>query len=698
MKAVLVFPPLAGISQPYSSLPALAAFVRRSGRHDIALHDANLEFGLQLLSAEGMASTEERLHERLAALHGRGRQRLDDLEYARVLRASLRAPIVRDHVEAAVNDLRRPATYTDLPRLLRARRVIRDAFALHSEACFPASLSVTFLSDENATAGDIECRVRDPLNPFRTFLLDSCIPALERERPQALGISITFPSQILPAVTLAQLARERLPGVPVIIGGQIPSRWATLPDVEDVFGWCDYLVFGEGETTLETLLDALAHARSLDGVPNLLYRDGTRLVRNRQVLEDVDALPPPDYDGLPLEEYLASEPVFLLSTSRGCYWSRCAFCSVSPSMRGGHRRRSVEALARDIAELRAKYEARCIMFGDDCVPPDTLRALPAVLGDTHVSWECQLRFEPTLTPDLLRGLQEAGCRNLVFGLESYSPSVLRAMGKGIEHPQIARVLDDCRQAGIAFNLQLFFGFPGESEDDARATVDFLVQQMRGAATFSVGTFELQRGSRIAADPACFGLQVAARRSLSIRLEHSPVAEHAVAMKALVERELAARMPIADAPLSLDAHTLLFLHCAGPDAMAQQYGDGPLVRRGSDVRSDRSPSDMVLRRRDDQRVTSIPSVVEGRTLLVLYDYDSDRMVELSPLALWVLQRLDGTRSIADLASAAGEGDEVGAETVRGIVHDLATRGLVHRGAGVTGPASSTSPRSGPQPRR
>jgi hypothetical protein len=484
----------------------------------------------------------------------------------------------------------------------------------------------------------------------------------------------------------------------VIIGGQIPSRWATLPNVEDVFGWCDYLVFGEGETALETLLDALEHARSREQVPNLLYRDGRRLVRNAQVLEDVDALPAPDYEGLPLEQYLASEPVFLLSASRGCYWSRCAFCSVSPSMRGRHRHRSLEALARDIATLRAKHDARCIMFGDDCVPPDTLRALPSVLGDTGVSWECQLRFEPTLTADLLLGLHEAGCRNLVFGLESYAPSVLRAMGKGVKHPQIARILDDCRQAGIAFNLQLFFGFPGESEDDARATVDFLVQQMRGAATFSVGTFELQRGSRIAADPAFFGLRVAAQRNLSIRLEHSPVAEHAVAMKVLVERELAARMPIADASLSLDAHTLLFLHHAGPDAMAQQYDDGVLRRRGSEGRSDRSPSAMVLRRKDDQSVAAIPPVGEGQTLLVLYDYDSDRVVELSPLALWALQQLDGTRSIADLASAAGEGDQVFAETVCGIVDDLAIRGLVHHAAGVAAPASTTSPRSAPQPRR
>ena len=36
----------------------------------------------------------------------------------------------------------------------------------------------------------------------------------------------------------------------------------------------------------------------------------------------------PDFDGLPLERYLAPELVLPLATSHGCYHGKCAFCNV----------------------------------------------------------------------------------------------------------------------------------------------------------------------------------------------------------------------------------------------------------------------------------------------------------------------------------------------------------------------------------
>jgi hypothetical protein len=382
--------------------------------------------------------------------------------------------------------------------------------------------------------------------------------------------------------------------------------------------------------------------------------------------------------------------VFLLSTSRGCYWSACEFCSVSPSMRGRYRQRSIDRVRDDIATLTARHGARCLMFGDDCVRPATLRAVAAICRERPepLSWECQVRFETALTADLLRELQAAGCRNLAFGLESYSPRVLAAMRKGVRHAEIARILDGCRRAGIAFNLQLFFGFPRETEEEARTTVAFLVGQMHGAATFSVGTFELQRGSRIATRPAAFGLRVEPRSSLSIRLPFVPEADHAVAMKQCVERELAARLRFADVPLSLDAHTLLFLHCAGVAAMADQYLESTPARGASVASRRRAPSPRrVVRRKEHQTVAVLPKlgselpaehVVESEAAtrrIVLYDYESDRAVELSPFAFRILQQLDGSRSIRDVSGSYAAAGARGPAIVRGIIQELLVRQVI-----------------------
>ncbi len=682
MRAVLVFPPLVGASQPYSSLPALTAFVRSRGRHQIVQRDANLDFVVHLLSPAELRRAAGRVDERLEAMPTNGASRSDDDGLRRLLTASLKAPIVCDLIERAVEDLRRPDTYRDLGRLQHARRVVRDAFEIHSESCHPASLAIAYLSDEIGTAADLDRRARDTDNPFRGFFADVLLPAIERDNAAAIGLSITYPSQILPAVTLAVLARERLPDVTLVFGGQIASRWSVLPNVDDVFRWCDYLVCFEGETALDTLLSALECGDGLEAVPNLLYRERGRVVRTPTRVENVDALPTPDYGGLPLDRYLAPEPVFLLSTSRGCYWSACEFCSVSPSMRGRYRRRSIAALRRDITALRARHGARCVMFGDDCVAPGTLKQLAGVFRVLPaMSWECQVRFESALTAALLHDLQAAGCRNLAFGLESYSPRVLSSMNKGVRHAEIARILDDCRRAGIAFNLQLFFGFPGETESDARATVAFVVEQMHGAATVSAGTFELQRGSRMASRPQAFGLHVEPQPSLSIRLKYTPHSTDGVAMTQLVERELLARMRFADVPLSLDAHTLLFLHYAGVSAMARQYyGRSTTIEAGSPTLS----PGLVVRRKANQTIRVLSAVTaettparhNGSDRILLYDYDSDRAVELSPLALCVLERLDGSRSVGDVSGSGDSADDDDLPaTIAGIIGELLARQLV-----------------------
>jgi radical SAM superfamily enzyme YgiQ (UPF0313 family) len=48
-------------------------------------------------------------------------------------------------------------------------------------------------------------------------------------------------------------------------------------------------------------------------------------------VEDVNALPTPDFEGLPLSRYLAPAPALPILTGKGCYFNRCKFCDI-PSM------------------------------------------------------------------------------------------------------------------------------------------------------------------------------------------------------------------------------------------------------------------------------------------------------------------------------------------------------------------------------
>ena len=657
MKLALVFPPLADATQPYASLPALAAFLRERGNHIVSVHDVNLGFSLALWTPERLKDAESRILERLHEIEAETSPSIALLEeHTALMTASLKTPLVRERIEEAVADLRRPETFCHLDRLDHAKRVLRDAAEVLGAESPLLRYRVTGLAP-GRIAG-----LTDTVhsNPFATYFAQVTVPQIQTERPDAVGISITYSSQIVPAVALARLLRQHMQHTAIVLGGQMASIWyGGLECWPEVFDWCDYLIGYEGETALDALLTALEHGRSLDGIPNLARREGGVVRKGHFAAEDVNALPVPDYRGLPLNGYLAPEPVFLLNTSRGCYWSRCKFCSVSPSMRRDFRQRPPKLVLRDIQTLQERHSARCISFGDDCVTPATLRALADALPGAGVSWQCEVRFEPGLSRSLLEDLSRAGCRNLIFGLESYSERTLASMDKGIRPQHISRILEDCRGAGIAFNLQLFFGFPGETEAEARETLRFAAGQLHGAATLSFGRFQLQQGSAVACDPAAYGIRILQDSPrLSADIPYEPGPSHALAMEKELAELVLSRTRFRSLPLKIDAHTLLYLAQAGVSSMAAEYYspcfafDMPIDF--GDRKWARSSAQTSGTFRDWQNGGSIRTV--------FYLYDLDRTVELSRLAAWVLGSLREPCSSGELVDFAAAAASESAEAV------------------------------------
>ena len=102
-----------------------------------------------------------------------------------------------------------------------------------------------------------------------------------------------------------------------------------LAKVPAIFSLFDSAVVFDGEVPLLNLAQALEGDGDLSQVPNLVYRDGgTIRVTERKVPEKINDLPLPDFDGLPLDKYLAPYLALPLLTARGCYFGKCAFCNV----------------------------------------------------------------------------------------------------------------------------------------------------------------------------------------------------------------------------------------------------------------------------------------------------------------------------------------------------------------------------------
>ena len=420
-------------------------------------------------------------------------------------------PQVAARVERAKRTIRSPAFF-DGPMGLGAIETIADALQIASLPFFRAALELNpyrpALTADSTR--NILHEVRDPqFNMLRAIYRRSLIADIERLQPDVVGISIPSMAQMVPGLTIAALIKEH--GLPchVTVGGphitMLRERLARAPAL---FELIDSAVVFDGEVPLVQLCEALAGHGDLSKVPNLIYRDGTAIrVTERKKPEKIGALPLPDFEGLPLDRYLAPRLVLPLLTARGCYYGKCAFCNVGYGEPESFSLLRSEMLAEQMCTLKRRYGVEEIFFSDEALTPRTLRELSLILhrDGTPLLWGGCARFERPLSGELLRLMYAGGCRMILFGLESASEAIIQRMAKGTQLEHMHRILRESAEAGIWNHTFFFFGFPGETLDDAQQTVNFLYEHRAHINSAAFGTFLLEIDAPAHRFPASFGI-------------------------------------------------------------------------------------------------------------------------------------------------------------------------------------------------
>lgn len=513
MKVMLIFPPHWFPGLPHLALPTLAAYLRAHGI-EVLQRDLNLETFERVLTPAYLRQSLDRLRPTGA----RGERMAWALE---------RGPQLAAAVAGAVDVLRSPA-FLDGPRGRAAYITIAECLELASLPFYPASLELTrFLPPLPVDAGaSLLAVAADPQrNLFLPLFRQGILADIERERPDIVGLSVASMDQLLAAVTLAHLIKQA--GLPchVTAGGpHLTMLREALPRVPALLELFDSVVVSEGERPLLRLVEALATGGDLTRVPNLIYRHGAE-VRATPLAEPepLASLPPPDFDGLPLDRYLAPEPVLPLATSRGCYHGRCAFCNVGLGRPQPYQALPASQVVDQMLALQARYGARHIFFADEALAPRTLRGMSALLAarGAPLHWCGCVRFDRALSTELLTAMAQGGCRMLLFGLESASAPIVRRMDKGTRLGDVSRILRASAAAGIWNHAFFFFGFPGETIAHAQETVDFVYAHQEAIHSASPGAFYLERYAPAERFPARYGLRIvpAPERDLAIGYDY-----------------------------------------------------------------------------------------------------------------------------------------------------------------------------------
>jgi hypothetical protein len=497
MRTLLLFPPPTDPAHPPLGIAALAGYLSAHGE-DVLMMDLNIRAYSELLTAGFLSRCATRLRRRMDGFRRRRRIAARDLSaYRAVAENVLSADWLIERIDGARQRLREPATYASRQAYAETTAIIRRAMQFVSAAHHPASWSIGgfVMSRYAMRSADVVAATDDRSENLFIPLFEAALPEIVALQPRVIGISLNYRMQMIPAMTLASMIRKALPEAFIVVGGGLvcffEDDWNVLaPFCELVDAWIPF----EGEKPLLDLIQALSAGRDLDGVAGLMrFRGGRVVYRSPAAPLPLAELPPPLFDGLPLHEYLAPEPIVPLLTSRGCYWGRCTFCAHGHLYRAQFRSASATTVLDTMKGLSRNSGVMTFYFVDEATPPRVALDLASSIESEGLPfrWFTEARFERYFDAERLKRIAAGGCRMLMFGLESAVPRVLDLMEKGITPALAAQILRDCRAAGIRTYVMFFSGFPTETHEEADRTVQFIERHRQDITQVCGGQFVLE---------------------------------------------------------------------------------------------------------------------------------------------------------------------------------------------------------------
>jgi anaerobic magnesium-protoporphyrin IX monomethyl ester cyclase len=518
-KILLIFPPDWLPSEPYLSLPSLSAILRPAG-HEVVQMDVNVEMYDMMFGEQFLLHAKKRIAFELNHLQFEAKGRVLDEEESQLRNQLLGCTeemfsrLIGD-IDAAKNILRSKEFY-EIDKLEWATQCIHETMAVISLAYYPAQICYPpietdlvykpFMSTEILEALD-----DDQINVYRDVYKFLIASVMEKEKPDVVGISVVQQKQLIATFTFCKMIKEQAPDTHITLGGNIITRIRdTLPQIPDLFVFYDSAILYEGESAFLQLVEALEKKEDdLSKLPNLIYKDADGIHVNKEVFsENLAELPPPDFDGLPLEKYFVPQLILPYLATRGCYWGRCTFCDHFQGYVEGFRTKQVDDITEQLTFLKKKYGNRHFHFTDESYPPALFRKLSRKLIDDKldIAWTTHMRFEESLLEEKIwEDAAESGCKYLHFGYESGNTRVLNLMDKATNLDAIRTNLRMSSNAGIWNHLMGFFGFPGETNEEAEDSKKFVTENKAHVHSLGFMTFVLGKYSPVAFEPEKYGV-------------------------------------------------------------------------------------------------------------------------------------------------------------------------------------------------
>ncbi|XBX10016.1 PhpK family radical SAM P-methyltransferase [Enterocloster clostridioformis] len=301
---------------------------------------------------------------------------------------------------------------------------------------------------------------------------------LQTTEPMLVGVSSTCIVESAPLREVVDFVRTNNQNVTIVIGGPfINSINYEYHDLQQKYllqrmGADIYIHERQGEDTLLRIcLELKKEKPDLGKIPNILYREGNEIKRTKKIAENISL----DLD--PIKEFTFYDnhikPPVYVRTAISCALN-CAFCRY-PILGGELMYMSMNSIEQNlnyIYSIGVKY----IVFIDDSlnIPIERFKELLKLMIRKKYNFRWCSFFRISHSDEETYQLMEtSGCLGVILGIESGNNTILKNMDKQVTREKFLFGMEQLRKHNIISYASCIIGFPGETVDTARETLQFI---------------------------------------------------------------------------------------------------------------------------------------------------------------------------------------------------------------------------------
>jgi len=217
----------------------------------------------------------------------------------------------------------------------------------------------------------------------------------------------------------------------------------------------------EREITIDKLLTAWKNNEKID-FPGLVYRLKSKVI-NTGIAPPLESCEHLESAGealseLKLEKY---KGMVFVTSSRGCPYP-CSFCQFA-SIKLRHR--PIKDIVEEMSIISEYTNSRIYLLDLDLLIDKKwgLKLCEKISHENINPWFTDIRAN-SASKESLYQMKKSGCSDLVIGVESASPIILKKIKKGIDLETVIKSADNCHAESIVPRFTLIIGFPWDSQE------------------------------------------------------------------------------------------------------------------------------------------------------------------------------------------------------------------------------------------